>query len=323
MKLSRTFIDSHRFTFTHYPVEINHAHDRTRTIESRVRQSITSTDRAVEKSTKAEFEYRRQLEEDCRNTEALSERIGRENLIIRNRIGAQDRNDQHLRAGAQKGITSTRSDNFFKRLGANIIQTLKGLFESSRADKVYRSASRNMFGTPSTESPSFELSRLVRFAKQRSTRRSVISSNIEGFGRYENDIKRIDANLQNTCHLIKRYKFSEHSLDHYLRLIYENNERTHLSESIEMASQADRDMRKLIKEIKRDPYGAYAKRGLNIDYSRAIKKCVKDMVDQIQYIQPEDYQNIDGFINTVKCYFQCINQNDLRHDIAYLLVSIV
>ncbi|WP_180010770.1 hypothetical protein [Acinetobacter sp. YH12235] len=301
-----TFIDSHRFTFTHYPMEINHAHDRTRTIESRVRQSFASTDRAVEKSTKAAFEYRRQLEEDCRKTEALSERIGRENLTIRNRIEVQKHNDQHLRAGAKKGITSTRSDNFFKRLGANIIQTLKGLFESSRANKVDRSASRSMFGTPSTEPQSFGLSRLVSFAKQRSARRNLISSNIEGFGRYESHIRRVDSNLQTTSRLIKRYKFPEHSLDYYIRKIYESNERAHLSESIELASQADRDMRKLLQEIQKEPYGAYAKKGLSIDYSRAIQKCVKDMVDQIQYIRPEDYQNMDGFIKTVKCYTEML-----------------
>lgn len=301
-----TFIDSHRFTFTHYRVEINHAHDRTRTIESRVRQSIASTDRAVEKSTKAAFEYRRQLEEDCRRTEALSERIRRENLIIRNRIEEQNASDRQLRTGVEKGIANTRSNNFFTRLKTRIITTLKSLFGSSRDTPTNQAVGRDQSEATSTESQSFGLSRLVSFAKQRSARSSVISSNIEGFGRYESDIKRIDANLQNTCRLIKRYKFPEHSLDYYLRSIYENNDRIHLSESIEMALQADRDMRKLINEVQKDPYGAYVKKGLNIDYSRAIKKCVKDMVDQIQYIRPEDYQNINGFINTVKSYTEML-----------------
>ncbi|UNW06310.1 hypothetical protein MOV98_11970 [Acinetobacter variabilis] len=30
------------------------------------------------------------------------------------------------------------------------------------------------------------------------------------------------------------------------------------------------------------------------------------MVDQIQYIRPEDYQNMDGFIKTVKCYTEML-----------------
>lgn len=301
-----TLLNEPHFTFNSDPLEISHDYDRIGTNESCLYESVTDSDRTIQTTAKTVSKYRRQLEEDCRRTEALSERIGRENLTIRNRIEVQNHNDQHLRAGAKKGITGTRSDSFFKRLGANIIQTLKGLFESSRANKVDRSASHSMFGAPSKESQGFGLSRLVSFAKQRSARRSVISSNIEGFGRYESDIKRIDANLQNTCRLIKRYKFPEHSLDNYLRSIYENNERIRLSESIEMALQADRDMRKLINEVQKDPYGAYAKKGLNINYSRAIQKCVKDMVDQIQYIRPEDFQNIDGFINTVKSYTEML-----------------
>lgn len=161
-----TLLNEPHFTFNSDPLEINHDHDRIGTNESGLYESVTDSDRTIQTTAKTVSKYRRQLEEDCRRTEALSERIGRENLTIRNRIEVQNHNDQHLRAGAKKGITSTRSDSFFKRLGANIIQTLKGLFESSRANKVDRSASHSMFGTPSTEPQSFGLSRLVSFAKQ-------------------------------------------------------------------------------------------------------------------------------------------------------------
>ncbi|WP_180025188.1 MULTISPECIES: relaxase/mobilization nuclease domain-containing protein [unclassified Acinetobacter] len=294
------------FAFNSYPLEISHDHDRIRTTESGVFKSTTDPNRTIETAATNASEYRRQLKEDCGNTEALSNSIRRENSAIRNRIEAQQVNTQQLRAGTQKGVALTRSKHFFSRLKTSIITTLKSLFESSRNYRTDQTTGRNQSESTSTESQSFGLSRLVSFAKQRSTRRSLIRSNIEGFGWYENDIKRIDANLQNTCRLIKRYKFPVYSLDHYLRLIYESNERAHLSESIEIASQADRDMRKFIQEIQKEPYGAYAKKGLNIDYSRAIKKCVKDMVDQIQYIRPEDYQNMDGFIKTVKCYTEML-----------------
>lgn len=143
-----TLLNEPHFTFNSDPLEISHDYDRIGTNESCLYESVTDSDRTIQTTAKTVSKYRRQLEEDCRRTEALSERIGRENLTIRNRIEVQNHNDQHLRAGAKKGITGTRSDSFFKRLGANIIQTLKGLFESSRANKVDRSASHSMFGAP-------------------------------------------------------------------------------------------------------------------------------------------------------------------------------
>ena len=109
--------------------------------------------------------------------------------------------------------------------------------------------------------------------------------------------------------MIKRTILPKHSLDIYLRGIHENNQSVSLMGSIQDIMQADQYMRRLIKKVQKDPYGEQAKYGLNIDYSRAIKKCVNNMVDQISYIRQEDHKNIDGFINTVKCYSEMLELN--------------
>ena len=102
-----TLRNDHIFNFNSSYLEVNRDNDRIRPTESRVLKSATDPNRTIETATTNAFRYRRQLEEDCGNTEALSNSIRRENSAIRNRIEAHQVNNQHLRAGAQKGITIT------------------------------------------------------------------------------------------------------------------------------------------------------------------------------------------------------------------------
>lgn len=303
-----TMRDDHIFNFNS-SLEVSGDNDRIRTTESGVLKSTTDPNRTIETATKNVSEYRRQLEADYRNTEELSNSIRRENSAIRNRIEAQQVNTQHLRAGTQKGIALTRSNHFFSRLKTRIITTLQSLFGSSRNHRIDQTTGRNQSETPSTESQSFGLSRLVSFAKQRSTQRRVIDNNIGRIKQLDHHIQRVDTNLQIASRMIKRTILPKHSLDIYLRGIHENNQSVSLMGSIQDIMQADQYMRRLIKKVQKDPYGEQAKYGLNIDYSRAIKKCVNNMVDQISYFRQEDHKNIDGFINTVKCYSEMLELN--------------
>lgn len=311
------------FAFNSYPLEISHDHDRIRTTESGVLKSTTDSDRTIETAATNASEYRRQLEEDCGNTEALSNSIRRENRAIRNRIEEQQVNTQQLRAGAEKGITLTRSKHFFSRLKTSVIATLKSLFESSRNDPIDQTTGRSQSETTSTESQSLGLSRLVSFSKQRRTQRRVIDHNIERIKQLEHDIQRVDTNLQNASRVIKRTILPKRSLDIYLRVIHDNNESVSLMESIQDAVQADQYMRSLIKEVQKDPYGEAAKYGLSIDYARVIKKCVKNMADQIASIRPDDFKYIEGFVQTAKCYLEMLELNcpDIERTPNYFSVN--
>lgn len=304
-------------------MEIRHDHDRIGTNESGLHESVTDSDRTIQTTAKTVSEYRRQLEEDCGNTEDLSNSITRENSAIRNRIEAQQANTQHLRAGIQKGIALTRSNHFFSRLKTSVIATLKSLFESSRNDRTDQTTDRNQSETTSAESQSFGLSRLVSFAKQRSTQRRIIDHNIERIKQLEHHIQRVDTNLQNASRVIKRTILPKHSLDIYLRGIQDNNQSVLLMESIQDVLKADQYMRSLIKKVQKDPYGEAAKYGLSIDYARLIKKCVNNMVDQIAYIRSEDFKYIESFVQTVKCYTEMLELNcpDIERTPNYFSVN--
>lgn len=304
-----TLRNDHIFNFNSSYLEVNRDNDRIRPTESGILKSATDSNRTIETAKTNASEYRRQLEEDCGNTEALSNSIRRENSAIRNRVEAHQVNNQNLRAGAQKGVSLTRSKHFFNRLKTNVIRTLKSLFESSRNYRTDQTTGRSQSETTSTESQSLGLSRLVSFARQRSTQRRITDDNIERITQLEHHIQRVDTNLQNASRVIKRTILPKQSLDIYLRDIHENNQGVSLMESIQDSLQADQYMRNLIKKVQKDPYGQEAKYGLSIDYARVIKKCLKNVADQMVYIRSEDFKFIEGFVQTVKCYLEMLELN--------------